>query len=120
MIGAIRAQDAAKTDFDLPSDYAPKTFKLFSGQSGRGLIADADQVRDVRTRRVKGTYTPSDALARMLAGTGLWATEDAKNGAFVVHRESPDPNGQRAVPPKGGGRPRKQSQANPPELLNDK
>lgn len=111
--GVVRAQDSDKTEFDLPTGYAAKTFKLFAAQSGRGLIADADLVRKLRTRPVKGTFTPSDALTRMLRGTGFWATEDPKNGAFVVHRENADPNEQRAVPPTRGGRPKKQSQEKP-------
>lgn len=117
LAGVLRGKDAATSNFDLPSDYAARTFKLFSGQSGRGLIADADLVRGVRTQPVKGAYTPGDALARMLAGTGLWATEDPKNGAFVVHRENPDPNDQRAAPPTGSGRPRGRTQASLPASL---
>lgn len=118
LVGVLRAQDASKTNFDLPSDYAAKTFRLFSGQSGRGLIADAEVVKNIRTRPVKGTYTPSDALARMLAGTGLWATEDPKNGAFVVHREIPDPNAPRTAPPQPGDRPKNQRQAISPATRN--
>lgn len=97
IVVAVHAQDPVKRNFDLPSDFAAKTFKLFSEQSGRGLIADADLVRDVRTNAVKGEFTAGDAAGRMLARTGFVAREDPKNGAFVVHRESPDPNGQRAA-----------------------
>jgi hypothetical protein len=93
LIGA--AQEVAKYPFDLPADLAARTFKLFSVQSGRGLIADADLVREVRTNAVKGDLTPADAAARLLAGTGLAALEDPKNGAFVVHRQNPDPAARR-------------------------
>ena len=86
-----------KRDFDLPPDLAVRTFKLFSEQSGRGLIADADLVRNVRTNAVRGRFPVAEVLRRMLAGTGLVAQEDPKNGAFVVHRETPRPNGPRAA-----------------------
>jgi iron complex outermembrane recepter protein len=102
---AVQAQESGKRSFDLPSDLAAKTFKLFSEQSGRGMIADADLVRDVRTNSVKGEFSPSDAAGRMLASTGFVAREDPKNGAFVVYRESPDPNVRRAVHPPGSNRP---------------
>lgn len=114
LVGGVRAQDVVKSNFDLPSGDAAKTLKLFSEQSGRGLIADAKLVRRIQTRPVRGSYTPKDALARMLAGTGLLATEDPKNGAFVVHRETADPNAGRTAPPARGVRPGKQSQAMQP------
>jgi hypothetical protein len=84
-----QAQEPAKYRFDLPADLAARTFKLFSVQSGRGLIADADLVREVRTNVVQGEFTPAEAAARLLAGTGLAAQEDPKNGAFVIHRKNP-------------------------------
>jgi iron complex outermembrane receptor protein len=76
---------------------AEKTLKLFSEQSGRGLIAAAETAMNVRTNAVRGQFTAREALDRMLAKTGLVAKEDPKNGAFVVHREIPDPNGRRAA-----------------------
>jgi hypothetical protein len=85
--------DLEKREFNLPAGEAAETFKRFSEQSGRGLIADADLVRGVRTKAVRGNYVISEVLKRMLAGTGLVATEDPKNGAFVIHREAPRPNG---------------------------
>lgn len=94
------AQEAAKYRFDLPADFAARTFKLFSVQSGRGLIADADLVREVRTNAVKGEFTPADAAARLLAGTGLAALEDPKNGAFVVHRQNADAAKRNAATPR--------------------
>lgn len=101
LAGMSEAQEAAKYRFDLPADLAARTFKLFSVQSGRGLIADADLVREVRTNTVKGEFTPADAAARLLVGTGLTALEDPKNGAFVVHRKNPDATVRRstATPP---------------------
>ncbi len=101
---ALAAADAKRT-FNLPADTAEKTLKLFSEQSGRGLIMGADAVGATRTSGVKGDFTAPDALARMLAGTGFVATQDEKSGAFVVHREKPSPNGARAAQPTPSDRP---------------
>jgi hypothetical protein len=94
---AFAAESAPeKREFNLPSGLAARTFKLFSEQSGRGLIADAELLRDVKTNPVRGRLPVSEVLRQMLAGTGLVAKEDPKNGAFVIQRESPRPNGPRA------------------------
>ena len=97
--GAVFAQApelAPLRTFDLPVDVAEKTLKIFSEQSGRGLIVAAEIALNIRTNAVRGQFTVRGALDRMLAGTGLVAKEDPKTGAFVVHKEPPSPNGQRA------------------------
>ncbi len=91
------AATETKRPFDLPADSAEKTLKFFSEQSGHGLIMGADAVGAARTNAVRGEFTAPEALARMLAGTGLLATQDAKSRAFVVHGEKPDPNAPTAV-----------------------
>lgn len=95
--------------FNLPADVAEKTLKLFSEQSGRGLIVAAEMAITIRTNAVRGQFTAREALERMLAGTGLVAKEDPKNGAFVVHQEDPGPNGQRAAPKITRDRPMEQN-----------
>ena len=107
---ALAAGEPGKRDFNLPPDLAVRTFKLFSEQSGRGLIADADLVRGIRTNAVQGQFSIREVLERMLAGTGLVAKEDPKNGAFVVHRETPRPNGPRAALKTASDRPTLQTQ----------
>ena len=92
--------------FNLPADQAEKTLKLFSEQSGRGLIMGADAVGATRTNDVRGDFTAPEALSRMLAGTGFVATQDEKSGAFVVHREKPGPNGARAAQSTPSDRPK--------------
>ena len=96
VIPLAQAGDAART-FNLPADSAEKTLKLFSEQSGHGLIMGADAVGATRTNRVSGDFTAPEALARMLAGTGFVAKQDEKSGAFVVYAEKPLPNGPRAA-----------------------
>ena len=90
LCAAAQPPESDRRAFDLPADAAEKTLKMFSEQSGCGLIMGADVVSGIRTNGVKGDFTPRAALARMLSGTGLVANEDEKSGAFVV--KSADPN----------------------------
>jgi TonB-dependent receptor len=82
----LRAQESAKRDFDLPAGNADRTLKLFSEQAGRGLLVGTETAKDIRTNAVKGRLSASDALALMLKDTGLEASQDAENGAFVVRK----------------------------------
>lgn len=102
------AVEVAKRKFDLPADAAEKSLKLFSEQSGRGLIAASDIVSGVRTNQVRGEFTPHEALDRMLSGTGLVAAPDERSGSFTVRRQRNDPeenDARAALPSPGEGRP---------------
>jgi hypothetical protein len=99
------APDENTRVYDVPADNAERSLKLFSRQSGRGVIAASAAVHAVRTNAVKGEMTAASALSRMLKGTGLIATQDEKNGAFAVRSETPDPNAKRAALASAGGRP---------------
>lgn len=90
------AAEGVKRTYDLPADTAEKTLKLFSEQSGRGLLASTEIVKGIRTQAVRGEFTAGEALSQMLAATGLIAAEDAKNGAFVVKKDSL-PNAERVA-----------------------
>ena len=115
--GTVSAQSPGSLTraFDVPAGVAEKTLKLFSEQSGRGLVVAAEMAITIRTNAVRGQFTPREAIDRMLARTGLVAKEDPKNGAFVVHREIPDPNGQRAAPATVRDRP-----TTPEDLVNSR
>ena len=89
--------ESGRRAYDLPADSAEKTLKLFSAQSGHGLLVSTEITKGVRTNAVRGDLTASEALEKMLAGTGLVFTQDEKNGAFVVRREGNDPNAPRAA-----------------------
>ncbi len=91
-----RAADEAKKSYDLPATDAATALKQFSEVSGRETLFAADIVRGVRTAAVKGEFTAKEALARMLAATGLTAVQDEKTGALAVKRLS-DPNVRRAA-----------------------
>ena len=111
IFSAARAADEAKKNYDLPAGDAAGVLKQFSEVSGRETLFAADVVRGVRTAAVQGEFTPKEALDRMLANTGLTATQDAKTGAFGVRREAPSPNVQRAAQTEKSARPPVKAQA---------
>src|SRR5688500_7392459 len=105
------ANDVAATrSYDLPAGAAEQSLKLFSQQSGKGIVIGADAERGVRTNAVKGVLTPQDALQKMLEGTGLIATRDEKSGAFAIQRENASPNGPRAALMAASDRPSQSSE----------
>jgi outer membrane receptor protein involved in Fe transport len=83
------AEEAATKTFDLPVAPADKSLKLFSDQSGRGVVFMSDDVKKVQTNQVQGEMTPVEALIRLTAGTPLMVLQDVKTGAFSVRIESP-------------------------------
>jgi hypothetical protein len=80
------AGDEPRKPFDIPDGDAALTLKMFTQQSGEEIIYPAEQVRAIRTHRVRGEFSARVALARMLDGTGLITAQDEKTGAFAVRR----------------------------------
>lgn len=72
--------------FDLPSDLAIQTFKLFSQQAEVQLLFPTDLVKDIRTQAVHGVVTPRQALEQMIAGTPLVVVCDERTGALGIKR----------------------------------
>ena len=92
---AVAADSSEKRFFDLPSAPAAISLKQFISQSGVQLLYVPGEVDEVVTNAVKGRYTASEAVNRLLADTGLVAVE-TRNGAIAVNRV-PLPNGQRVA-----------------------
>jgi hypothetical protein len=59
----------AKKDFDIPAGIALETIKEFSEQSGAEVLYSTADLRGIYTKPVKGCFTPSKALDRLLEGT---------------------------------------------------
>ena len=47
----------ARRKFDLPAGPAEKSLRLFSEQSGSGIVFSTDKVQDVRTNAVRGEFS---------------------------------------------------------------
>ncbi len=94
-----RADESPK-DFDVPSDVAAKSLKVFAQQSGVEVLVSADLGQSTITQAVKGEMTAAAAIQGMLQGTGLVAQFDQKNGVYAIKKGSEaDPNAPGAVAP---------------------
>lgn len=94
------AADAALKSFDIPPGEAEVALKLFSQQSGKGVVFAPDGLKGVRTNAVAGRYAPHEALDRLVAGTPLAVRVEEKTGAFAIRRTT-GPNVARAAAPTG-------------------
>src|SRR5580692_3007708 len=63
----------------------------FTAQSGISLVISNDAVKGVMTHGASGDFSPSDALVRLLKGTGFVASKDA-TGVVAIVREGRSSN----------------------------
>jgi len=82
---AAEARLDVRRAFDVPAGEAVDTLKLAARQGGLEIVFFAETVRGVRTPAVRGLYLPHDALARLVANTGLVVVPDEKNGTLTIH-----------------------------------
>ena len=85
------AADPPKTRFRLPEGDAAVTLRQFSQQARTPIVYPVDAVSGVKTNAVHGDFTAREALDRMVAGTGLIASQDAGTGALTVGRAARPP-----------------------------
>lgn len=100
----LHAADAARRPFSIPAGDAAKTLETFSEQAGTQIVFLVEQVKGVKTNAVQGDLTPKEAIDRMLAGTGLVATQDDRNDAIAV-KKADSQNAERAAPDEADARP---------------
>ena len=65
------ASQAARVPFDIPAQPLASAVGAFGRQSGLQVTLSSTQAGATRTNAVIGSFTPAEALARMLAGTGV-------------------------------------------------
>lgn len=91
---AQTGSEAATREFDIPPRTLSEALADFGRQSGMQVNVDADGIRGRSSPGVSGRMSSSQALSRILAGTGL--TWELENG-FVTLRPAPqaahDPQG---------------------------
>jgi len=63
--------NAAKQNFDIPSQNLDDALLLFSRQSGVQISSDSALTASRRSTEVRGSMASGEALSRLLAGTGL-------------------------------------------------
>ena len=80
-----RAAFAQPVSIDIPAEDLKSALNAYISQSGVELVYKADDVNGLKSQSVRGSFTPEEALARLLQGTNLTAQRGA-SGAFVVVR----------------------------------
>ena len=68
---AEASQQGAQQRFDIAAQPLASALNQFSRQTGWEVGYTADLARDVRTQGARGDMTPAEAIAHLLAGTGL-------------------------------------------------
>jgi outer membrane receptor protein involved in Fe transport len=83
LTGAAFAQ---ARNIDIPAEDLKSALDAYISQSGVELVYKADDVSGLKSQAVHGTFTPEQALDRLLRGTNVTAQRGA-TGAFVVVRQ---------------------------------
>jgi len=75
-----------RTYFNVPEGRAAKTLKLAVKQAKLEIILSADMVKHVRTRKIRGTFTPIEAFNRMLSGSKLEMVRHEESGVYTIKK----------------------------------
>jgi iron complex outermembrane receptor protein len=90
VLGLFAAQAQAEK-FNIPSGDLDAALSAYTAQSGISLVISNDAVKGVMTHGASGDFSPSDALVRLLKGTGFVASKDA-TGVVAIVREGRSSN----------------------------
>ncbi len=92
LLAGMPAAENSRRTYELPAGDAATMLRELSAISGREILFAADAVRGVRTNALRGSFTPFEAVNRLLAGTTLSVVQDEKTGALAVRRERRPPS----------------------------
>ncbi|MCX6951181.1 MAG: TonB-dependent receptor plug domain-containing protein, partial [Verrucomicrobia bacterium] len=98
VVPSAAAEGESRRFYALAPGDAAVTLKRFAEESGHQVVYLVDTVRGLRTNAVEGEFSAREALARLVANTGLTVREDEKSGALMVNRTAPKPAPRRAGP----------------------
>jgi outer-membrane receptor for ferric coprogen and ferric-rhodotorulic acid len=70
-VPSASAQQAGATSFDIPAGDVAPALRAFSDQTGLQMVFSTPSVEGIRTNGVQGAHGATEALAILLAGTGL-------------------------------------------------
>lgn len=89
IVAGVQAQDADVVEFDIPRQPIAKALISYTRQAKISIaVPKVLSYRDGKTRRLKGRYTPTDALERILRGTDF-TFELVNNRSVRVFRAPP-------------------------------
>jgi hypothetical protein len=81
-------------DYSIPGEDLGDALQAFAEQSGQHIVVPTDRVVGLRSPGLTGRFSEGDALARLLAGSGLHA--DLIAGAYVVRGDPGSPTAGQA------------------------
>ncbi len=82
-ISAVQAES-----FNIPRSDLSSALDAFTTQSGITLVVSSSAIKGLKTGGVKGELAPTDALEKMLRGTGFSFTRDSAGVLEIVHQSS--------------------------------
>lgn len=85
LLWAVPAAAQGKQNFSIPAGDAAASVQRLAIQSGLQVMAPDADLAGITTNRVSGSFTPVEALRRMLAGKGL---DVVQNGNVIVIRRA--------------------------------
>jgi hypothetical protein len=74
---------AVTVQVDIPAQDLRTALRAFARASRQQLSFDAGSVRGKRSPALRGTFTPAEALAKLLAGSGLVA-QIGRSGVILI------------------------------------
>ncbi len=83
----VFASSVYAADFNIPGGDLKAALGIYGKQTGIALMYSADSIQGTQTKGVHGDLAPSDALSRILAGTGFVMRRHA-SGAVAIVREA--------------------------------
>src|SRR5580692_10110406 len=84
------AWGASAENFNIPAGDLSAALDAYTAQTGISLVVSAEAVKGAHTRGVHGDLSASDALLRILSGTGFVGRQAANGVAVVRNRQSSD------------------------------
>jgi hypothetical protein len=85
-IWALAATSTSAATFNVPGGSLEAALDAYSQQSGIQLVIPNDQLKGVRSSGVRGDLPATDALSRILSGTGF-TTERDSSGLIGIVRD---------------------------------
>lgn len=85
-----QAQPAARMQFNIPAQSLDAALRSFSEQSRQQVLFSESAVAGRRAPALTGSYTPQEALARLLEGSGV-RVNATRPGVFTLAQEAAAP-----------------------------
>ena len=85
---ALFSATAIAQNFDIPSGNLEAALDAYSAQSGVALMVPNGAVQGIPFRGLKGDLPPSEALSRILKGTGFSASRDTSGVVAIIRGQS--------------------------------